>query len=205
MGFYQEQLLPRFQDKVMGRKPMCDVRSRVCAGLHGQVVEVGFGTGLNSAFYPAEVTEVLAVEPSDVCMRLAAARIERSAAPVRLAGLDGQHLDLPSEAFDAILSTWTLCTIPDVGIALTEMRRVLKPGGSLHFVEHGHAPDENVARWQGRVEPLNMRLAGGCHLTRQIPSLINDAGFDIDQLDTYYFKGEPKIFGHTFEGRAIKH
>ena len=204
MGVYQDQLLPRFQDKVMARKGTREPRSRVCAGLQGDVVEVGFGTGLNATHYPPEVARVFAVEPSTVCMRLAAPRIARCAARVELAGLNGQHLDLPSDAFDGVLSTWTLCTIPDVTVALAELRRVLKGGGTFHFIEHGSAPDPKVARWQGRLEPLNKRLAGGCHLTRDIPRLIEDAGFAIEHLNKYYFKGEPKVFGHTFEGRAVK-
>ena len=117
--------------------------------------------------------------------------------------MTGERLDLPSSEFDAVLSTWTLCTIPHLDAALAEMRRVLKPGGSFHFVEHGHAPDENVIRWQERLEPLNKRLAGGCHLTRHISKYIEYAGFDIQKLDTYYFKGEPKPMGYTYEGRAI--
>jgi ubiquinone/menaquinone biosynthesis C-methylase UbiE len=179
-------------------------RERVCAGLHGQVVEIGFGSGLNASYYPSAVTKVLAVEPSNVSMRLAEPRIAASSADVELAGLDGQHLDLPSEQFDAVLSTWTLCTIPDLATALAEIRRVLKPGGTLHFVEHGHAPDANVARWQARLEPLNKRLAGGCHLTRTIADDIEHAGFGIDHLDNYYAKGAPKPWGYTFEGRALK-
>jgi ubiquinone/menaquinone biosynthesis C-methylase UbiE len=135
-------------------------------------------------------------------MRIATPRLVRSAAPVELAGLTGEHLDLPSEQFDAVLSTWTLCTIPNLAAALAEIRRVLKPGGTFHFVEHGHAPDPSVARWQQRIEPLNKRLAGGCHLTRNIPEHIREAGFVIEQLDTYYMKGEPKPFAYTFEGRA---
>jgi ubiquinone/menaquinone biosynthesis C-methylase UbiE len=205
MGFYQEQLLPRFQDKVMDRKAARDVRARVCAGLYGDVVEIGFGTGLNAPHYPPEVNRVLAVEPSSVCMRIAQPRIAQSPASVETAGLDGQHLDLPAERCDAALSTWTLCTIPDLAAALAEVRRVLKPGGSLHFVEHGHAPDPSVARWQQRLEPLNKRFAGGCHLTREIPETIEQAGFAVEQLRTYYFPGEPKPFSYTFEGRAAKH
>ena len=204
MGFYREHVLPRFQDKMMGRKPMREVRARVCSGLHGEVVEVGFGTGLNAAYYPNEVTKVLAVEPSTLCMRIAAPRIAKASAPIELAGLTGEHLDLPSETFDAVLSTWTLCTIPNLGAALAEMKRVLKPDGAFYFVEHGLSPDAKVARSQARVEPLNKRLGGGCHLTRQIPREIEQAGFTIDRLDTYYFKGEPKIVGYSFEGRAIK-
>ncbi|MHB1931291.1 MAG: class I SAM-dependent methyltransferase, partial [Acidimicrobiales bacterium] len=162
MGFYQDQLLPRMQDKVMSRKAMGDVRARTCAGLSGQVVEVGFGTGLNARYYPPEVTKVFAVEPSQVCMRIAEPRIARSHAPVERAGLTGEHLELPSEEFDAVLSTWTLCTIPNLEGALEELRRVLRPGGALHFVEHGHAPDPSIARWQQRIEPVNKKLAGGC-------------------------------------------
>jgi ubiquinone/menaquinone biosynthesis C-methylase UbiE len=204
MGLYQDQLLPRFQDRVMNRKATREVRARVCAGLCGDVVEIGFGTGLNARYYPSEVTKVWAVEPSRVCLRMAAPRIARSSSIVEMAGLDGQHLDLPSDTFDAVLSTWTLCTIPDVAAALAEIRRVLKPGGSLRFVEHGHSPDEPVARWQQRLEPLNKRLAGGCHLTRKIPQTIEQAGFSVETLDTYYFEGEPKPFAYTFEGCAAK-
>ena len=204
MGIYRDQVLPRLQDKVMNRKGTRDVRTRVCAGLTGDVVEVGFGTGLNVRHYPPEVTRVFAVEPSRVCMQLAEVRIARSDVSVTLAGLTGEHLDLPSEEFDAVLSTWTLCTIPDLTAALQELRRVLKPGGAFHFVEHGHAPDTKTARWQQRLEPLNKRLAGGCHLTRRIPEYIENAGFRIEHLDTYYFDGEPKPFGYTFEGRAVR-
>ena len=167
-------------------------------------MEIGFGTGLNAPFYPDGLTKVLAVEPSTVCMRIAEPRINRTSAQVELAGLTGERLDLPSASFDGVLSTWTLCTIPNLATALAEIRRVLKPDGSFHFVEHGRAPDHRVAEWQRRIEPLNKRLAGGCHLTRRIPESIEKAGFTLDQLDTYYFKGEPKVFGHTFEGRAKK-
>ncbi len=204
MGVYQEQLLPRFQDVVMNRKATRAVRARVCEGLRGEVVELGFGTGLNARYYPAEVTKVPAVEPSKVCMELAQPRITRTSTTVELAGLNGEHLDLPSETFDAVLSTWTLCTIPNLDLALEEIRRVLKPDGLFHFVEHGHAPDPKIASWQHRLEPLNKRLAGGCHLTRRIAESIEGAGFEVEHLDTYYFKAEPKPFGYTFEGRAAK-
>src|SRR5437016_4518247 len=133
MGYYQDNLLPRILNKAMNTKVERAARERVCEGLHGQVVEIGFGSGLNAGYYPSEVTKILAVEPSKVSMRLAEPRITASSAEVELAGLDGQHLDLPSEQFDAVLSTWTLCTIPDLGTALAEVRRVLKPGGAFHF------------------------------------------------------------------------
>jgi len=204
VGIYTGHVLPRLQDRVMKRKETLEVRRRVCAGLSGDVVEVGFGTGLNVPHYPLDVKRVLAVEPSRVCMKIAKERIAHSNAPVELAGLTGENLDLASDTFDAVLSTWTLCTIPNLEAALEEMRRVLKPGGTLHFVEHGHAPDAGTARWQRLLEPLNKRLAGGCHLTRNIPECLERAGFRIDHLDTYYFEGEPKPFGYTFEGRASR-
>jgi ubiquinone/menaquinone biosynthesis C-methylase UbiE len=204
MGFYQEQILPRFQDKVMGAKRMREARTRVCEGLEGTVVEVGFGTALNAPYYPSEVTKVIAIEPSKVCMRIAEPRIAKASVPIEFGGLTGEHLDLPSDAFDVVLSTWTLCTIPNMDAALAEMRRVLKPGGSFHFIEHGHAPDEKVAHWQARLEPINKRFAGGCHLTRRIAEDIERAGFDVQKLDTYYFKGEPKPMGYTYEGRAVR-
>ena len=202
MAFYREHVLPRIQDKVMARKPSRAVRARVCDGLQGAVVEVGFGTALNAPYYPAEVSKVVAIEPSPVCMRIGEPRIAKATVPVEYGGLTGEHLDLPSAEFDAALSTWTLCTIPDLQAALAEIRRVLRPGGMLHFVEHGDAPDAKVLRWQERLEPLNKRLAGGCHLTRRIADELERGGFKMEQLQTYYFEGEPKPMGFTYEGRA---
>ena len=188
----------------MNRPDLKDARTRVCRGLHGEVVEIGFGTGLNAEFYPAAVTRLRAVEPSALCMRLAGPRIAQSPAPVELAGLTGERLDLPSESADAVLSTWTLCTIPNVDAALAEVRRVLKPGGEFHFIEHGHSPDPKVAAWQRRIEPAWKRVAGGCHVTRHIPDLLGNAGFEVGTLETYYFEKEPKVFGYTFEGIGRK-
>lgn len=204
MGLYQDQLLPRVQNKVMDRKDLREVRARVCSSLSGEVVEVGFGTGLNAPHYPDAVHKIAAVEPSRLCMRIAEQRIAAASTKVELAGLTGETLDLPSDQFDAALSTWTLCTIPDVEAALGEIRRVLKPGGQLHFVEHGRAPDAGVARWQQRIEPPWKHLAGGCHLTREISQLVERAGFRIDGLRSYYMDGEPKMFGYTYEGVATK-
>jgi ubiquinone/menaquinone biosynthesis C-methylase UbiE len=188
----------------MGRDANADVRARVCAGMAGAVVEVGFGTALNTRYYPDDVASVVAIEPSEVCMRIAAPRIAASPIPVRYGGLTGERLDLPTGSFDTVLSTWTLCSIPNLDAALAELRRVLRPGGRFHFVEHGHAPDEKVARWQRRLEPLQMRLFAGCHLTRRIDDDLERAGFEIDMLDTYYSEGEPKSTGYTYEGRAIR-
>ena len=203
MGFYKEQVLPRVLNHAMDTKFEREVRPRVCSGLHGQVVEIGFGTGLNTPYYPSEVTKVFAIEPSNVAMKLAAPRLAASSAPVELAGLTGEQIDLPSEQFDAVLSTWTLCAIPNLPAALAEIRRVLKPNGTFHFVEHGYAPDVGVAKWQARLEGLNERVVG-CHLDRKIDECIAQAGFTFDALDTFYAKGAPKPVGFMYEGRARK-
>ena len=141
MGLYSEHVLPRMINLGCGGKKVAPLRRRVCAGLAGEVLEIGFGSGHNVSFYPAAVTGIDAVEPSDVGWKLAGKRLEEAKVPVRRSGLDGQSLPFADASHDAALSTWTLCTIPDVGAALREVRRVLKPGGTLHFVEHGLAPD----------------------------------------------------------------
>jgi len=202
MGAYTDHVLPRIIDVACNVKEARAQRHRVCEGLSGEIVEIGFGSGLNVPFYPTSVTSVAAVEPAEVGWRLAAKRLRESRVPVRRAGLDGQALPFEDDRFDAAVSTWTMCTIPDIDAALRELRRVLKPGGTLHFVEHGLAPDEGVRRWQHRLEPLQKRLFGGCHLTRPIADLIRDAGFTIAQLDTYYEKGSPKFVGANSLGVA---
>jgi ubiquinone/menaquinone biosynthesis C-methylase UbiE len=202
MGLYGEHVLPRLIDRACNLKVSREQRARVCAGLSGEVVEIGFGSGLNVPFYPAAVTRVAAVEPADVAWKLAGKRLGGAAAPVERSGLDGQSLPFGDDRFDTAISTWTLCTIPDVAAALREVRRVLKPGGTLHFVEHGLAPDEPVRRWQRRLEPIQKRVFGGCHLTRPIVELLTTAGFTITELDVFYEDRAPKFLGADSLGIA---
>ncbi|MFI8520866.1 class I SAM-dependent methyltransferase [Streptomyces sp. NPDC085481] len=204
MGFYAKQIVPRIVDVACGADQARDLRRRVCAGLEGEVLEIGFGSGHNVPFYPPAVRRVAAVEPSDVGWRLAAKRIAATTTPVERSGLDGQSLPFPDESFDTALSTWTLCTIPDADAALREVRRVLRPGGALHFVEHGLAPDERVRRWQRRLDPLQQRLLDGCHLTRPIVGLLTTAGFTITELDVFYEEGAPKSLGALSLGIAVR-
>jgi ubiquinone/menaquinone biosynthesis C-methylase UbiE len=202
MGLYGEHVLPRIIDVACATKPTKQYRRRVCEGLAGDVVEIGFGSGLNVPFYPGSVAHVAAVEPADLGWKLAAKRLGETSVPVQRAGLDGQSLPFADDSYDAALSTWTLCTIPDVAAALRELRRVLKPGATLHFVEHGLAPDEGVRRWQRRLEPLQKRIFGGCHLTRPIVELLTGAGFTITELDVFYEDGSPKFLGADSLGIA---
>ena len=202
MGFYGERILPRIINVAMNTKQHREVRARVCAGLSGDVVELGFGSGLNLPHFPEAVTSLRAVDPAELGQRLAADRIAEFGRRVDFAGLDGQHLPFETGSVPAVLSTWTLCTIPDAVAALREVKRVLGPGGTFHFVEHGISPDANVERWQHRLEPINRRVAGGCHFTRNIPALLEQAGFSVDRLDTYYAPREPKPAAWTFEGVA---
>ncbi|HET8932603.1 MAG TPA: class I SAM-dependent methyltransferase [Polyangiales bacterium] len=201
MGFYAEQIVPRCVDFLLSRPPILEVRARSVQGLRGDVLEVGFGSGLNLPYYPAEVTSVLAIEPSMLARSLAQPRIEAAKVPVRWGGLDGAALDVPDASVDAALSTFTFCTIPDLAGALRELRRVIRPGGGLHFLEHGRSPEASVARWQDRLNPLQRRLAGGCNLNRTIADCVRDAGFCMDALETYYLPG-PRFATYIYEGRA---
>ena len=202
MGLYEHRILPRILNTACGAKTLEPLRRRVCTDLAGDVVEIGFGSGLNIPFSPAAVISVAAVEPSDVSWRLADHRLRATNVPVMRSGLDGQSLPFDDDSFDAALSTWTLCTIPDVAAALSELLRVLRSGGTLRFLEHGLAPDEHVRRWQRRLDPVQQRIAGGCHLTRPIVDLLEAAGFTIKEVDVFYEAGATKVSGADSLGTA---
>jgi ubiquinone/menaquinone biosynthesis C-methylase UbiE len=201
MGWWTERVLPRIVDRVCATGDLQRLRTELCAGLEGAVLEVGFGSGLNVPAYPAAVTAVTAVEPADLAWRLAQGRIDASRVPVRRGGLDGQRLELPDDSHDSAVSTFTLCTIPDLPAALAEIHRVLKPGGRFHFLEHGRAHDAGVARWQQRLTPVHRRLAGGCHLDRPIPEMVGAAGFEIEECAQFYGEG-PKVTSYLSVGTA---
>ncbi|HSU34888.1 MAG TPA: class I SAM-dependent methyltransferase, partial [Propionibacteriaceae bacterium] len=159
MGLWGSHVLPRLIDRALNTSEVNARRALVCSGLRGRVLEIGFGSGLNVAHYPESVADVLAVEPSDLAWRIAQPRIAASGRTVKRAGLDGEHLAVEDESVDAVLSTYTLCSIPDVDAALREVRRVLKPDGTLHFLEHGLAPQPEVQKWQLRLQPIQSRFA----------------------------------------------
>ncbi|MGH9106117.1 MAG: class I SAM-dependent methyltransferase [Acidimicrobiales bacterium] len=203
MGFYGDHVLPRITNVLLDNHELAAIRERVAAGLSGEVLEVGFGSGLNVPFYPKAVRRVLAVDPATAGPKLAAPRVAASAVPVEHVGLDGARLPLDPESVDHVLVTWTMCTIPRVEEALREMHRVLRPGGGVHFAEHGRSPDPTVASWQERLNPLQRWWAGGCNLNRPIDRLVTEAGFEVDRLENFYLKG-PKAMGYMYEGVATK-
>ena len=204
VGFYGDQILPRVINRVLVGGEFTEIRGRVTTGLTGDVLEVGFGSGLNVPHYPSDIERVLAVDPATVGRKLAADRVAATSVPVEYIDLDGGSLPVDSGSIDHVLITWTMCTIPNVDSALGEMRRVLRPGGQMHFVEHGQSPDPKVAAWQDRLTPFQRRWAGGCHLNRPIDRLIEEAGFTVVRMDNYYAKKGPRPMGYMFEGLATK-
>lgn len=203
MGLYEDQILPRAIDLALRGKAIERMRARITSGLSGQVLEIGFGSGRNLPHLPDAVSTLRIVEPAAGGRSLAQPRIAARHIPVEDVGMTGEHLPLADDSVDHVLSTWTLCTIPDVAAALAEAARVLRPGGALHFLEHGRAPDAGVASWQDRLTPIQRRLFGGCHLNRPIAALIESSGLDLTELETYYMQG-PRVLGYMYEGRAVK-
>ena len=201
MGLYERYIVPKIIDWSMRNKRLSDERRRFVPLASGRVLEIGIGSGLNLPFYSSRVERLFGLEPSTQMRRMASRRIEDAPFPVDFLGLSGEDIPAENETFDTVLSTWTLCTIPDVGRALKEMRRVLKPHGRFIFVEHGRAPERTVALWQDRLNGIWKRLGGGCNLNRRIDALIAEAGFEIAEIDKGYIRG-PKPMTFLYRGIA---
>lgn len=201
---WDEHLLPRAIELTCAERTTGRWRNQVCVGVAGEILEIGFGSGSNLGHYSAEVTRVAAVEPSEVAWKRSRPKREAFGRPVERIGLDGARLDLPAASVDAVVSSYTMCTIPDLSSALAEIRRVLRPGGELHFVEHSLSPDADVAARQRRWQPRWEKVAGGCHLDRDIPTLITDSGLRLSDLEAFYAPGPAftRTFGWLTIGRA---
>lgn len=203
MGLYQRLVVPRLIELSMRQPQMQNYRRGLVPGARGRVLEVGVGSGMNLPFYASGVQEVVGVDPSEELLAMARKRAAAASAPVTLTRGSAMSMPLEDASFDTVVMTWTLCSIPDSSAALREMRRVLKPGGALLFIEHGLSPEPNVARWQHRLTPLWRRFAGGCHLDRKIDDLLRASGFDLPDLRNEYAEG-PRPMTYMYEGRAVR-
>jgi SAM-dependent methyltransferase len=201
MGFYNDVILPRLCDLAMRNKQLVPLRQRAIGAAEGRVLEIGVGSGRNLPFYRPPVREVLALEPSPRLVTMARTASRASTMPIKFLEASAEAIPLDQHSVDTVVTTWTLCSIPQAATALAEMRRVLRPGGKLLFVEHGLAPDESVRRWQDRLTPIWRSCAGGCHLNRPISAMIEAAGFRIDRIETGYIPG-PRPMTFMYEGSA---
>jgi ubiquinone/menaquinone biosynthesis C-methylase UbiE len=200
MGFYQDQIVPLLINLSMRQKNLVAYRDRIVPAATGRVLEIGIGSGLNLPLYSPSVQHVIGLDPSPRLLEMARGAQRRNL-PVDFIEGSAEGIPLEKASIDTVVTTWTLCSIPDADRALREMHRVLKPAGRLLFVEHGRAPDPNVVWWQDRLTPIWKRLGGGCHLNRAIGSLIEGAGFQFERLETGYMRG-PKPMAFMYEGSA---
>ncbi|MEM0978922.1 MAG: class I SAM-dependent methyltransferase [Cyanobacteria bacterium P01_H01_bin.58] len=203
MGLYDRWVLPRLLDWAMTGEPFASYRRQVLADVAGDVLEIGFGTGLNLAYYPETVASLTVIDPNPGMTALAAPRLAQTKLAVTSQSLRGEALTMADQSFDWVVSTWTLCSIADVEQALREIKRVLKPGGKLTFIEHGLSPDAGLQTWQNRLTPLQKRLVDGCHLNRAIAELVAQH-FSLETLETFYAEHVPKVGGYFYQGIAVK-
>jgi ubiquinone/menaquinone biosynthesis C-methylase UbiE len=201
MGFYNDFILPKLINLAMRNKELRPFRERVIGAAEGRVLEIGVGSGMNLPFYRAPVREVLALEPAPRLLTMAKSASRTTAIPVNFLEASAEAIPLDEHSVDTVVTTWTLCTIPNASRALAEMRRVLRPGGAFLFVEHGRAPEAGVARWQDRLDPFWSYLAGGCHLNRKVDDLVAAAGFRIETLQNPRSPG-PRTHTYLYEGCA---
>ena len=204
MSLYDKYVLPKFLNCACGSKPVARQRKKVVPLAEGKVLEVGIGSGLNLPFYDkSKIDELWGLDPSEELSEMARKVAESEHMEVNFISSGAEEIPLPDDHFDSVLVTYTMCTIPEVIRANGEIRRVLKNGGKMIFCEHGEAPDENIRKWQKRINPIWGKFAGGCNINRKIPSLIEDSGFDIIELEEMYLPSTPKIAGYNYWGYAV--
>ena len=204
MSLYDKYVLPKFINCACGSKPVARQRKKVVPLAEGKVLEVGIGSGLNLPFYDkSKIDELWGLDPSEELSEMARKVADSEQMEVNFISSGAEEISLPDNHFDSVLVTYTMCTIPEVIRANGEIRRVLKNGGKMIFCEHGEAPDENIRKWQKRINPIWGKFAGGCNINRKIPSLIEDSGFDIIELEEMYLPSTPKIAGYNYWGYAV--
>ena len=203
MGFYERRILPQLIDFGMRRQPLGKLREELVGRARGRVLEIGIGSGRNLPFYPRDLEILLGLDPSGALLQMARRQATWVHFPVELSEGRAEDIPLDDHAVDHVVMTWTLCSVADPAKALSEVRRVLRPGGSLLFIEHGRSPDPGVRRWQERLTPLWRRLAGGCHLDRPIDRLIQAAGLRLAEIETGYLVPGPRVATYHYHGRAI--
>jgi ubiquinone/menaquinone biosynthesis C-methylase UbiE len=204
MSIYSKYVFPFMMDLAMRADPFRSLRFEIVRHIHGSILEIGSGTGLNFSEYPKSIDSLETVDPNLHSNRKAKKRADTLPFPVIQHQISAEILPFASDQFDFVISTWTLCSIPDLESTLLEVNRVLKSTGKFLFVEHGLSPDKPVQKWQHRLTPFQKCIADGCHLNRDIPAMIQDAGFEIKELKQFYLKNTPKVAGYFYQGSAIK-
>lgn len=204
MGLYSHYIFPRLMDWFMAGEEFRRLRTDLLREAHGTVLELGIGTGLNVPHYPAQVTELYAVDPANILPQRIGTRVTAAPFPVRVDHVTAEMLPYGDQTFDTVVSTWTLCTIPDPVLALREVGRVLKPGGRFLFLEHGRSDSHTIAMWQDRLNSIQNVIGCGCNLNRQIDHIITQAGLKISQLDRFTMKAVPRLGGEMYRGIAVK-